>query len=107
MRAILTNPRYLGYHVSGRTQKSDRLLDPDNPNRGHVTRQVWQDSSDWVTATVQTYEAIIDESTWQQVQSTIATYAHSKPKAIVSEGGLQPSSVGCNLFHLWVATYST
>ena len=43
VRAILTNPRYLGYHVSGRTKKADVLLDPDAPTLGHVTRQQWQD----------------------------------------------------------------
>ena len=31
VRTILANPRYLGYHVSGRTKKADILLDPDSP----------------------------------------------------------------------------
>ena len=42
VRAILTNPRYLGHQVSGRTKKKDVLLDPDVPALGHVTRQQWQ-----------------------------------------------------------------
>jgi site-specific DNA recombinase len=73
VRTILNNPRYLGFHVSGRTKKADFLLDPDAPALGHVTRQQWQERSDWVTATVQTYEAIVEESTWNQVQALMAS----------------------------------
>jgi hypothetical protein len=35
VREILTNPRYLGFQVSGRTKKKDVLLDPDVPALGH------------------------------------------------------------------------
>jgi site-specific DNA recombinase len=72
VRTILNNPRYLGFHVSGRTKKFDFLLDPDTPALGHVTRQQWQERSEWVTATVQTYEAVVDESIWNQVQALMA-----------------------------------
>src|ERR1039458_10118390 len=72
VRTILGNPRYLGYHVSGRTKKADILLDPDAPALGHVTRQQWQERAEWVTASVQTYEAIVDEMTWHQVAALIA-----------------------------------
>jgi site-specific DNA recombinase len=72
VRTILANPRYLGHHVSGRTKKADVLLDPDAPALGHVTRQQWQERSEWVTATVQTFDALVDEETWHRVQSLIA-----------------------------------
>ena len=72
VRTILTNPRYLGYHVSGRTKKADVLLDPDVPALGHITRQQWQDRAEWVTASVQTYEALVDEATWHRVQALLA-----------------------------------
>src|ERR1039458_6099561 len=75
VRTILANPRYLGHHVSGRTKKADILLDPDSPALGHVTRQRWQDRAEWVTASVQTYEAIVDEMTWHQVAALIAANA--------------------------------
>ena len=78
VRTILANPRYLGYHVSGRTKKADILLDPDSPALGHVTRQRWQDRAEWVTASVQTYDAIVDETTWHQVAGLIAANARSK-----------------------------
>jgi site-specific DNA recombinase len=80
VRAILANPRYLGFHVSGRTKKADILLDPDAPALGHVTRQRWQDRAEWVTATVQTYEPIVDEATWHQVAALIA--ANSRTNAV-------------------------
>ena len=77
---LLANPRYLGYHVSGRTKKADFLLDPDSPALGHVTRQSWQDRAEWVTASVQTYEAIVDEATWHRVAALIA--ANTRTKAV-------------------------
>jgi site-specific DNA recombinase len=77
VRAILTNPRYLGYHVSGRTKKTDVLLNPDTPALGHVTRQQWQERSQWVTAKVRTHEAIVDERDWRQVQALIASNTRS------------------------------
>ena len=76
--SILANPRYLGYHVSGRTKKADVLLDPDVPALGHVTRQQWQDRSEWVTASVQTYDAIVDETTWHRVQALIVASTRTK-----------------------------
>jgi hypothetical protein len=79
VRSILANPRYLGYHVSGRTKKADILLDPDAPALGHVTQQQWQDRAEWVTASVQTYEAIVDEVTWHRVEALIA--ANSRTNA--------------------------
>jgi site-specific DNA recombinase len=80
VRSILANPRYLGYHVSGRTKKADILLDPDVPALGHVTRQQWQDRAEWVTASVQTYDAIVDESTWHRVQALVA--ANTRTNAV-------------------------
>ncbi len=85
VRAIITNPRYLGHHVSGRTKKVDILLDPDLPALGHVTRQKWQERDQWVTASQQTYEAMIDEATWYRVESLVA--AHSKAGSPAVHGG--------------------
>jgi DNA invertase Pin-like site-specific DNA recombinase len=80
VRTILANPRYLGHHVSGRTKKVDVLLDPDLPALGHVTRQQWQDRAEWVTATVQSHEAIVDEATWHRVQALTA--ANTRTNAV-------------------------
>jgi site-specific DNA recombinase len=80
VRSILANPRYLGYHVSGRTKKADVLLDPDAPMLGHVTRQQPQDRTEWVTASTQTYEAIVEEKIWHQVQALIASNTRSNAR---------------------------
>ncbi len=72
VRTILSNPRYRGYHVSGRTKKTDVLLNPDIPALGHVTRQKWQNRAEWVTAATQSHEAIVDDTTWNRVQELIA-----------------------------------
>ena len=78
VRAILTNPRYLGYQVSGRTKKKDVLLDPDVPALGHVTRQQWQQRDEWVTSTVQAYDAIVEEQIWHRVQALVASNTRTK-----------------------------
>ena len=78
VRAILVNPRYLGYQVSGRTKKKDVLLDPDVPALGHVTRQQWQQRDEWVTSTVQAYDAIVEEQIWHRVQALVASNTRTK-----------------------------
>ncbi len=78
VRAILINPRYLGYQVSGRTKKKDVLLDPDVPALGHVTRQQWQQRDEWVTSTVQAYDAIVEEQIWHRVQALVASNTRTK-----------------------------
>ena len=78
VRAILTNPRYLGYQVSGRTKKKDVLLDPDVPALGHVTRQQWQQRDEWVTSSVQAYDAIVEEQIWHRVQALVASNTRTK-----------------------------
>ena len=84
VRRILANPRYLGYHVSGRTKKADVLLDPDAPMLGHVTRQQPQDRKEWVTASNQTYEALADERIWHQAQALIAANTRSNGRKSVA-----------------------
>ena len=84
VRSILANPRYLGYHVSGRTKKADVLLDPDTPMLGHITRQQPQDRDTWVTASTQTYEAIVQEKIWHQVQALIANNTRSNARTSTS-----------------------
>jgi site-specific DNA recombinase len=78
VRAILGNPRYLGHHVSGRTKKKDVLLDPDVPALGHVTRQQWQQRDEWVTSSVQAYDAIVEVQIWHRVQALVASNTRTK-----------------------------
>ncbi|HEY6429168.1 MAG TPA: zinc ribbon domain-containing protein, partial [Acidimicrobiales bacterium] len=51
---------------------------------GHVTRQQWQERSDWVIASEQTYEPIVDAATWNRVQALIA--ANRRTNAVVPAG---------------------
>ena len=74
-------PRYLGHHVSGRTKKADILLDPDIPTLGHITRQNRQERDTWVTASVQTYDAIVEKSIWHQVQALVAANTRSNARS--------------------------
>ena len=78
VRAILTNPRYLGYQVSGRTKKKGVLLNPDVPALGHVTRQQWQQRDEWVTSSVQAYDAIVEVQIWHRVQALVASNTRTK-----------------------------
>ena len=43
-----------------------------------MTRQQWQHRSEWVTASVQTYDAIVDETTWHRVQALIVASTRTK-----------------------------
>ena len=47
IRAILTNPRYLGHQVAGRQRRHDQLLDAADPAMGTISRQRRQAGSEW------------------------------------------------------------
>jgi site-specific DNA recombinase len=47
VRAILTNPRYLGRQVAGRQRRHDELVNARDPALGTVSRQRWQDTGAW------------------------------------------------------------
>ena len=68
VRAILSNPRYLGRHVFGRQRRHEPLIDPTQPALGHANRMRWQDTASWVTAELDTHPALIDHDTWDRAQ---------------------------------------
>lgn len=68
VRAILSNPRYLGRQVCGRQRRHEQLVDPAQPALGHQTRMRWQAETDWVISDVPTHEPLVDETTWQRAQ---------------------------------------
>lgn len=68
VRAIVSNPRYLGRHVFGRQRRHEQLVDPAQPALGHETRMRWQAADDWVISDEPTHEALVDEFTWQRAQ---------------------------------------
>ena len=71
VRAILTNPRYLGHQVVGRQRRKDELLDPMDPAAGTTSRQRWQPTSEWVTSDQPAWPALIDEALWNRVNARI------------------------------------
>lgn len=71
VRAILTNPRYLGHQVVGRQRRRDELLDPTDPAAGTTSRQHWQAPDEWVTADEQTWPPLVDRELWERVNDRI------------------------------------
>lgn len=72
VRAILSNPRYLGRHVFGRQKREERLVDPNQPALGHATKQCWIPADDWVTADEPTHPPLVGEREWRSAQATMA-----------------------------------
>jgi site-specific DNA recombinase len=72
VRAILTNPRYLGHQVVGRQRRKDELIDPTDPAAGTTSRQRWQPTGEWVTSDAPAWPALVDEDLWQRVNARIA-----------------------------------
>lgn len=71
VRAILTNPRYLGHQVVGRQRRKDELLDPTDPAAGTTSRQRWQPTVEWVTSDEPAWPALVDEDLWHRVNARI------------------------------------
>lgn len=71
VRAILTNPRYLGHQVAGRQRRKDELLNPTDPAAGTTSRQRWQPTDTWVTSDEPAWPAIVDAELWERVNARI------------------------------------
>ncbi|MDQ3483965.1 MAG: recombinase family protein, partial [Actinomycetota bacterium] len=71
VRAILTNPRYLGHQVVGRQRRRDELLDPTDPAAGTTSRQRWQPTGDWVTSDEPAWPALVEADLWERVNARI------------------------------------
>ena len=71
VRAILTNPRYLGHQVVGRQRRKDELVNPLDPAIGTTSRQHWQTEDEWVTSDEPTWPALVDRTLWERVNARI------------------------------------
>ena len=71
VRAILTNPRYLGHQVVGRQRRRDELLDPMDPASGTTSRQRWQPTGNWVTSDEPAWPALVEPDLWERVNARI------------------------------------
>ncbi len=72
VRAILTNPRYLGRQVWGRQPRKEILLDPNRPADGYNVMQTWAPAETWSKSDAPTHDPLVDEAVWHQVQAMIA-----------------------------------
>ncbi len=71
VRAILTNPRYLGHQVIGRQRRRDELIDPMDPASGTTSRQRWQPTGNWVTSDAPAWPALVEPGLWERVNARI------------------------------------
>ena len=60
VRAILTNPIYGGRKVWGKQQRHEELLDIADVAAGHVTRMRWRPDSQWIAASHNDTEPLVD-----------------------------------------------
>lgn len=94
MRAILSNPRYVGRHVYGRQKRQERLLDPDHPALGHGTTMAWQPRESWVVAETATHPALVTEELWERAQLTMQAGGHRMASSRGEVSGPRRSAVG-------------
>ncbi len=80
VRTILANPRYTGFEVWGRAPKQERLIDLDDVAAGHRTIQKEVDPDQWVRSEGPAHPAIIDEETFERVQTITGSQASGRPR---------------------------
>jgi site-specific DNA recombinase len=90
VRAILTNPRYLGHQVVGRQRRRDELLDPMDPASGTTSRQRWQPTGNWVTSDEPAWPALVDEDLWERVNARITNNRGAAPSPATRRAGHVP-----------------
>lgn len=71
VRAILTNPVYMGRSVRALSRREEVLIDIHDVALGHETKMRRNNPDRWVRSEVLTHEAIIDETLFERVQTRI------------------------------------
>lgn len=71
IRSIIRNPRYTGYEVWNKQRKDEVLIDVDDVALGHVTKQRWNHSDEWIRSAEPTHEAIVSMELFEAAQITI------------------------------------
>lgn len=71
VRAILTNPRYLGRQVAGRQRRYDELLDAHDPALGTISRQRRRPPDSWAWSEQPSWPALIPEDLFERVNKRI------------------------------------
>lgn len=71
VRAILTNPRYLGRQVAGRQRRHDELLNAHDPALGTISRQRRQHPDAWSWSEQSSWPALVPEDLFERVNARI------------------------------------
>lgn len=87
VRAILSNPRYLGRQVAGRLRRHDELLDAHDPAQGTISRQHWQHRDTWSWSEQNAWPPLIDETLFARVNARITNNPGSSVRRPRSEPG--------------------
>jgi site-specific DNA recombinase len=68
VRSLLENPKYTGFAVWNRQQRTEILVDPHNPSLGHRRIMRWNDPSDWVWSREPAHEPLVTTNDFQRAQ---------------------------------------
>ncbi|HYD10374.1 MAG TPA: recombinase family protein, partial [Acidimicrobiales bacterium] len=105
VRAILTNPRYLGRQVAGRQRRHDELVDARDPALGTTSRQRWQEQDAWSWSETECWPPLVDEDLWQRVNARIKNTRgtqrrrpRSEPGRYVLAGAVRCGQCGKSMF---------
>lgn len=80
IRAILRNPRYLGYSVWNKARREEVLVDPEDVTLGHESRQRWNDRSAWVWSQEPTHEPLVDADTFAKAEARLRSPKQRRPR---------------------------
>jgi site-specific DNA recombinase len=69
VRAILRNPRYLGFEVWNKQRKDEVLIDVEDVALGHVTKMRWNAADQWITSTEPTHEPLLSRDVFDAAQA--------------------------------------
>jgi DNA invertase Pin-like site-specific DNA recombinase len=72
VRAILSNPRYLGRQVWGKQPRKEVLIDPARPADGYNVMQSWAPTEQWAQSSEITHPPLVDEASWHRAQAMMA-----------------------------------
>ena len=69
VRVILGNPRYTGFEIWNKQRKDEVLIDVDDVALGHVTKQRWNDTTEWIWSAEPTHEPLVPRELFETAQT--------------------------------------
>lgn len=107
VRAILTNPRYLGRQVAGRFRRNDELLDARDPALGTASRQRRQHQDSWSWSEETAWPALVSEDLFKRVNGRITNNPTPHARRPRSAPGRYVLSGAIRCGHCGKAMYGT